>query len=356
RPEDADALQRFQMAQSERSTYLRFFAALQRIPDRMLRQLVTVDHVRRAALVAVRPSGPGPQDATEDIVGVARYDVIDDRPGRRTAEVAFNIADAIQGQGLGSVLLEHIATAARERGVHRFVAEVLPQNRAMLGVFREAGYAVEQHVDDGVVTVSVDLDPTDRSREVMADREHRSEARSMQGLLSARRVLLVGPATPRGEDPTVEELQAARVREAHAADPGDTELVVLGEDVTWADLAAADPAGPAIDLAVVAAPPDEVIDAVRRLHGTGARGVVVLSAGWAEAGPDGVARRRELLRTAHAEGMRVVGPASYGLLTTVPDAGLRASLAPTAPRQGRVGLFAQSAPATVTALETVRRR
>src|SRR5690606_15223080 len=295
RPEDADALQRFQMAQSERSTHLRFFAALQRIPDRTHRQLVPVDHVRRAALVAGGPSGPGPQDDTEDLVGGARYDVIDDRPGRRTAEVAFNIADAIQGQGLGSVLLEHIATAARERGVHRFVAEVLPQNRAMLGVFREAGYAVEQHVDDGVVTVSVDLDPTDRSREVMADREHRSEARSMQGLLSARRVLLVGPATPRGVDPTVRELQAARVREAHAAAPGDTELVVLGEDVTWAAPAAADPAGPAIDLAVVAAPPDEVIDAVRRLHGTGARGVVVLSAGWAEAGPDGVARRRELL-------------------------------------------------------------
>ncbi|NNH53742.1 GNAT family N-acetyltransferase [Promicromonospora citrea] len=358
RPEDADALQRFQMAQSERSTYLRFFAALQRIPDRMLRQLVTVDHVRRTALVAVRPAGPGREEGpgTEDIVGVARYDVIDDRPGRRTAEVAFNVADAIQGQGLGSVLLEHIAAAARERGVHRFVAEVLPQNRAMLGVFREAGYAVEQHVDDGVVTVSVDLDPTDRSREVMADREHRSEARSMQGLLSARRVLLVGPAAPRVGDLTVEDLQAARVREAHAADPGDTELVVLGEDVTWADLSAAGRADPAIDLAVVAAPPDEVIDAVRRLHGTGARGVVVLSAGWAEAGPDGVARRRELLRTAHAEGMRVVGPASYGLLTTVPDAGLRASLAPTAPRPGRVGLFAQSAPATVTALETVKRR
>src|SRR5690606_27704300 len=139
RPEDADALQRFQMAQSERSTYLRFFAALQRIPDRMLRQLVTVDHVRRTALVAVRPAGPGREEGpgTEDIVGVARYDVIDDRPGRRTAEVAFNVADAIQGQGLGSVLLEHIAAAARERGVHRFVAEVLPQNRAMLGVFRE---------------------------------------------------------------------------------------------------------------------------------------------------------------------------------------------------------------------------
>ena len=346
RPEDADALQRFQMAQSERSTYLRFFAALQRIPDRLLTQLVTVDHVRRTALVAVRPGTA--QDTAEDVVGVARYDVLDDQPGRRTAEVAFNIADALQGQGLGSVLLEHIAAAARERGVHRFVAEVLPQNRAMLGVFREAGYAVEQHLDDGVVTVSVDLDPTDRSREVMADREHRTEARSMQGLLSARRVLLVGPA----QGGTVDELLAGRVRESHAADPGDTELLVLGTDVTWADLGATTE----VDLAVVAAPPDEVIETVRRLRGTGARGVVVLSAGWAEAGPDGVARRRELLRTAHTEGMRVVGPASYGLLTNVPGASLRASLALTAPRPGRVGLFSQSSPVAVTASETVKRR
>ena len=351
RAEDSEALQRFQMAQSERSTYLRFFAALQRIPDRMLTQLVTVDHVSRAALVAVRPGtaqeadGADGADPAEDIVGVARYDVIDDRPGRRTAEVAFNIADALQGQGLGSVLLEHIAAAARERGVHRFTAEVLPQNGAMLGVFREAGYAVEQHLDDGVVTVSVDLDPTDRSREVMADREHRTEARSMQGLLSARRVLLVGPA----QGGTVDELLADRVREAHAADPGDTELLVLGTDVAWSDVGT-------VDLAVVAAPPDEVIDAVRRLRGTGARGVVVLSAGWAETGPDGVARRRELLRTAHAEGMRVVGPASYGLLTNVPGASLRASLALTAPEPGRVGLFSQSSPVAVTAAATVKRR
>ena len=358
RPDDADAVQRFQTAQSERSTYLRFFAALQRIPERLLTQLVTVDHVRRAALVAVRPGASREADGeygAEDIVGVARYDVADDKPGRRTAEVAFNIADAVQGKGLGSVLLEHIAAAARERGVHRFIAEVLPQNHAMLGVFREAGYAVEQHLDDGVVTVSVDLDPTDRSREVMADREHRAEARSMRGLLSARRVLLVGPA----HGGTVDELLAARVREAHAADPGDTELRVLGADVSWADLAedrTSPTGGGGIDLVVVAAPPDEVIDTVRRLRGTGARGVVVLSAGWAETGSEGVARRLELLRTAHAEGMRVVGPASYGLLTNVPGARLRASLALTPPRPGRVGLFSQSAPVAVTTAETVRRR
>ena len=104
RPEDADALQRFHMTQSERSTYLRFFAALQRIPERMLTQFVTVDHVSRAALVAVRPGTGQDADAgerAEDIVGVARYDVTDDQPGRRTAEVAFNIADAHQGRASG---------------------------------------------------------------------------------------------------------------------------------------------------------------------------------------------------------------------------------------------------------------
>ncbi|WP_240644231.1 GNAT family N-acetyltransferase [Antribacter gilvus] len=361
RPDDADALQRFQMAQSERSTYFRFFAALERLPERMLRQFVTVDHQRRAAIVAVRPAqAQAPVEAAgaepEDVLGVARYDVVEDG----TAEVAFNIADSFQGRGLGSVLLEHIAAAARERGVRRFVAEVLPQNRAMLAVFRDAGYVVDQHLDDGVVTVSIDLDPTDRSREVMADREHRAEARSMQGLLSARRVLLVGP----GPGPqTVESLLAARVVGSVSQDPGDTDLVVLGapdagepgpaDHVTFAD--GWDEVGD-VDLALLALRPPEAIEAVRNLAGRGTRGVVVLSAGYAEEGPEGLARQRELLRVAHAAGMRVVGPASFGLLTTTPGAQLRASLATSAPAPGTIGLFCQSAPAAVTLAATVRRR
>ncbi|GAB4085919.1 bifunctional GNAT family N-acetyltransferase/acetate--CoA ligase family protein [Myceligenerans cantabricum] len=385
RPDDADRLQRFQMSQSERSTYYRFFAALNKIPARMLRQFVTVDHVGRAALVAVRPAatpdgasvrevpgadapGADPSSAPgEEILGVARFDVVPG-PGPLTAEVAFNIADSVQGRGLGSVLLEHIADAARERGIRRFVAEVLPQNRAMLGVFREAGYVTEQHLDDGFVTVGVDLDPTDRSREVMADREHRAEAVSMAGLLSARRVLLVGPGPlghdDGGADPhrSLEALQAARVVASHHADPGDTELVVLGvldepavpssavvRAASWDDV-------DDIDLLLVAAPPGRAIEAVRRAAVRGARGVVVLSGGYAETGQDGLARQRELLRVAHGAGMRVVGPASYGLITNVPGARLRASLAEHAPPGGVVGLFCQSAPAAVTLAATAMRR
>ncbi|WP_318842895.1 GNAT family N-acetyltransferase, partial [Myceligenerans pegani] len=414
RPDDADALQRFHMAQSERSTYYRFFAALNRIPERMLRQFVTVDHVDRVALVAVRPAGasrpggergdgafparagnapPAPGEevvsapaaaagadavAGEEILGVARFDVVPGE-GPRTAEVAFNIADSVQGRGLGSVLLEHLADAARERGIRRFAAEVLPQNRAMLGVFREAGYAVEQHLDDGFVHVGIDLDPTDRSREVMADREHRAEAVSMAGLLGARRVLLVGPG-PLGNDDgdapdphhSLEALQAARVVESHRGDPGDTELTVLGvaePGPAGASVPAVTPASSSaityatgwddvgdVDLLLVAAPPGRAIEAVRLAAIRGARGVVVFSGGYAETGRDGLARQRELLRVAHAAGMRVVGPASYGLITNAPGARLRASLAEHAPPDGVVGLFCQSAPAAVTLAKTVTRR
>lgn len=357
RPDDADALQRFHTGQSERSTYFRFFAPIARLTDRELRRLVTLDHHDRAALVAVRPGRDEDGVEREDILGVARFDVITDGE----AEVAFNIADSVQGKGLASVLLEHVAAAARERGVRRFTAEVLPQNASMLGVFRDAGYEISQHLDDGVVTVGIDLDPTERSRAVMADREHRAEARSMAGLLSARRVLLVGPG-PEGQghdDGTPEALLARRVLDAHQNDPGDTELVALDPpgDVPagvvhvtgWDDVGQ-------VDLALLAVQPDAAVEAVRRLALTGARGVVVLSGGYAEAGTDGLERRRELVRTAHTAGMRVVGPVSYGLLTTTPGAALRASLALHPPRAGVVGLFCQSAATAVTLTATLERR
>ncbi|MCL1871337.1 MAG: acetate--CoA ligase family protein, partial [Promicromonosporaceae bacterium] len=113
---------------------------------------------------------------------------------------------------------------------------------------------------------------------------------------------------------------------------------------------------PDVDLALLALPADRAVDAVRHLAGRGVRGVVVLSAGFAETGPDGLERQRELLRAAHGLGMRVVGPASYGIVTTTPGARLHASLAERPPAQGVIGLFCQSAPAAVTLTATLERR
>ncbi|GAA3820498.1 bifunctional acetate--CoA ligase family protein/GNAT family N-acetyltransferase [Cellulomonas soli] len=356
RPSDADALQAFHVGQSERSTYMRFFAPLERLSDRDLHRLVAVDHQDRAALVAVASGSDG-----EQIIAVARYD----RIGTDDAEVAFNVADAHQGRGLGSVLLEHLAAAARERGVRRFVAEVLPQNGRMIGVFRDAGFEIRQHTDDGVVTVTFDIDPTDRSLEVMADREHRAEARSVRALLTARSVVVLGPGE--GADPaSMDARAAARVLESLAqGDPGvQVHVVGVAMPAGGADAPPAhvrawptlEDVPEPVDLAVVAVGPHEAPAAVRALAPLGVRGVVLLSTGFAETGPAGLERQRSLLRTTHGLGMRLVGPGSFGLVATGPGGPLNVSLATDPPPEGRIGLFCQSAPMAVTMLAAVRER
>ena len=321
-PTDADALQAFHVAQSERSTYLRFFAAMERLSERDLQRLVTVDHVDRVALVAVADVG-----GTEQIIGVARYDRIDDDD----AEVAFNVADAHQGRGLGSVLLEHLAAAARERGVRRFVAEVLPQNGRMISVFREAGYVVQQRTEDGIVALSFDIDPTDRSLAVMADREHRAEARSVRQLLEARSVVVVGPGRRRR---VARSDGSRRPSWATCAPATRTSWSTPSASRALPRCALVDVLGP-VELAVVAVPSDEAVGVVRDLAPLGVRGVVLLSAGFAEDGPEGLERQRELLRVAHGSGMRVVGPGSYGLLAHRAGSLLNASLAQVPPRRGQ---------------------
>src|ERR1019366_3400703 len=149
-----------------------------KLSEQLLKQFTHVDHITRVAIVAL---------ISGEIVGVARYDRIGEQ-----AEVAFNVSDPHHGRGLGSVLLEHLAAAARERGIHRFVADVLPQNRKMVAVFREAGYGVTDHFDHGVIALAFDIDPTDRSLAVMEAREHGSEATSLRALLQPRSIVVIG--------------------------------------------------------------------------------------------------------------------------------------------------------------------
>ncbi len=346
RTEDAAALQAFHMGQSERSTYYRFFYALDRLPAKDLEHLVTVDHRDRVALVAVT-------GADERIIGVARYDRVDSD----TAEVAFNVADQHQGRGLGSVLLEHLAAAARERGVRRFAAEVLPANGRMLAVFRDAGYELRQRSGEGVVAVSFDIDPTDRSVAVMADREHTAEARSVRALLEARSVLVVGPGA---EGRALHAAMALRVcgslsdqavAGAVAVHAVDVPAPVPEGIVPWRSVA--DVPAP-VDVAVLSTSADEAIEVVGHLGGLGVRAVVLLSGGFAEDGPAGLDRQRRLLRAAHGAGMRVVGPSSYGVVDNTRP--LNLSLAQRLPAPGSVGLFCQSAPFAVELLPALERR
>src|ERR671930_609427 len=119
RPEDADAIVALHSRFSDRTRYLRYFSPYPRIPQKDLQRFVNVDHHDREALVV---------QYGDQLIAVGRYD----RIGADDAEVAFVVEDAYQGRGVGSVLLEHLAAAARERGLRRFVAEVLAENSRMM--------------------------------------------------------------------------------------------------------------------------------------------------------------------------------------------------------------------------------
>jgi GNAT superfamily N-acetyltransferase len=128
RPDHDEALRAFHSRLSTESIVLRFFGPHPRLSDAEVARFTTVDGVDRMALVAEQGS---------EIVAVARYDR---PPGSDEAEVAFVVDDAFQGRGLGTILLQHVAAAARSQGIRRLVADTLSENFRMLHVFRDAGF------------------------------------------------------------------------------------------------------------------------------------------------------------------------------------------------------------------------
>ncbi len=342
-PGDTEGIHAFHAGQSPESIYLRFFATLPRLSDKDVRRFTHVDHLQRVALVMT---------IRDEIAGIGRYDRIDGPKGP-TAEVAFNVADQHHGRGIGSVLLEHLAAIGREAGVRRFVADVLPQNRRMIGVFADMGFEVSHELDDGVIAVSFDIEPTDASDSVRMAREHRAEAVSMRRVLTPSSVAVIGVS--RAEDSVGRALfrhirQGGYTGRLYAVNPAVDRLD--GHQVL-PSLAEAD--GP-VDLAVIAVPAEQVLAVVRQCADAGVAAVIVVSAGFAEDGPEGETRQGELLRTARAAGIRVLGPNSFGLINNDPQVSLNASLSPRVPPAGSFGLFAQSGALGIAVLASAERR
>ncbi|AOT04180.1 bifunctional acetate--CoA ligase family protein/GNAT family N-acetyltransferase [Arthrobacter sp. U41] len=340
-PSDADAVQAFHVGQSQKSIYMRFFAFKSKLSDKELKRFTEVDYKDRVALVIT---------IGQEIMGIGRYDRLDDP---EEAEVAFNIADAHQGRGIGSILLEHLAAAARENGIRKFSAEVLPENRKMLMVFSDAGYDVKRHFDDGVVSLEFNIDPTDKSRAVMESREHRAEARSIQELLAPSSVAVIGASRKWG---TVGYQLLEHIIEGGFTGPVyaiNPEAFELAGMLSFARLS--EVPGP-VKLAVIAVPYAEVPKVVEECGAAGVKGIVVATAGYADDGERGLVRQRELVRQARANGMRVIGPASLGIMNTNPAVSLNASMAPSLGRRGGLGLFSQSAAIGVSLYAASSRR
>ncbi|QJT04621.1 GNAT family N-acetyltransferase [Streptomyces asoensis] len=351
--DDAERLVSFYEQVSDESKYYRFFAPYPRLSDKDVHRFTHHDFVDRVGLAAT---------VGGEFIATVRYDRIGadgmaaSAPADE-AEVAFLVQDAHQGRGVASALLEHIAAVARERDIRRFAAEVLPANNKMIKVFTDAGYTQKRSFEDGVVHLEFGLEPTERSVAVQRAREQRAEAHSVGRLLAPGSVAVVGTGrSPGGVGRSVlgnlrEAGFTGRLYAVNKAFPEDLKEL----DGVPAHRSVRDIAEP-VDLAVVAVPAEQVPEAVTECGEHGVQGLVVLSAGYAESGPDGRERQRELVRHARAYGMRIIGPNAFGVINTSPEVRLNASLAPEMPRPGRIGLFAQSGAIGIALLSRLHRR
>lgn len=351
--DDAERLVSFYEQVSDESKYYRFFAPYPRLSAKDVHRFTHHDFVDRVGLAAT---------VGGEFIATVRYDRIGadgmaaSAPADE-AEVAFLVQDAHQGRGVASALLEHIAAVARERDIRRFAAEVLPANSKMIKVFTDAGYQQKRSFEDGVVRLEFGLEPTDRSLAVQRAREQRAEARSVQRLLAPGSVAVIGAGrTPGGVGRSVlaNLLDAGFTGRLYAVNKAlrDDEKELGGVPAHRSVTAIEGP----VDLAVVAVPAAHVPEVVAECGAHGVQGLVVVSAGYAESGPQGRERQRELVRQARTYGMRIIGPNAFGIINTAPDVRLNASLAPETPRSGRIGLFAQSGAIGIALLSRLHRR
>lgn len=341
RPSDATALQQFHGMLSAETVYFRYFAPYPELTPRDVHRFTHVDHDNRVAFVLVD---------RDQILGVGRYDRLDDP---RLAEVAFIVRDDFQGRGIGAILLEHLAAAARERGIQKFVAEVLPQNQKMLGTFEAAGYTPRRSYEDGFIELEFSVAETEASRAVTEAREHRAEARSVETLLRPQHIAMAGASRREftvGRRVLQNLLANGFTGTIELVHPDAPTIEGITAVKTFADL------DHVPDLVIVAVPADQVPDVCDAAAGVGARALVILSSGFSDAGSEGAEVQRALVRRMRISGVRVLGPAALGVMNTDPEIRLNATLQKQLPARGPAALFAQSGPQAGTLLAAATRR
>jgi acyl-CoA synthetase (NDP forming)/RimJ/RimL family protein N-acetyltransferase len=350
RSDDVALLEAFHARQSRESIYFRYFSPMPTLSRRELDRLTNADHLDHLTFVALLAG---------DAIGLAGYD----RIGRTdAAEVSFITDDQHHGRGLATVLLEWLVVAAREAGFGKLVANVLPTNRSMLGVFHQTGFETTSTFDEGVVEVSLGLEPTEEAAAAIDERGRRSEGRSVERLVCPTSVAVVGAGRERGGlgHEVLRSLLAHDFRgPVYPVNPQGGHVASVPSYASVLDIPHD------VDLAVVAVPADEVRGVVEQCARKRVQGLVVMSAGLhgtsSIAGPPPTVpsaepdQARALVELARSHGMRLIGPESLGVINTDPTVDLHASIAPIDVLPGRVGFVTQSGTLGIAALEHASR-
>jgi acetyl coenzyme A synthetase (ADP forming)-like protein len=327
RGEDEMALAGFFEGLTAESRGLRFFSAAPNVAGEAERA-VNVDYADRYGLIATRGEDSSP-------VGHAGYA----RISEGTAEVAFAVADVMQGRGLATILLAHLAEVAHERGITAFEAEVLPENHRMIAVFRDSGLPVEVQSAPGSIQVKLPTSLSSEAVERFEDRDRAAAAAATMHFIEPSSVAVIGASRERDSvgGQTFHNLLEPGFE--GTAYPVNRQADVVQSVRAYGSIR--ELPGP-VDLAVIAVPAGAVLEVVRECAAARIPGVVVMSAGFAEVGEEGAELQRKLLAACREGGVRLIGPNCLGVINTAPKVRLNATFAPRMPAPGNVGFVSQS--------------
>jgi acetate---CoA ligase (ADP-forming) len=335
---DAEALEAFFSGLSERSFYQRFHG-IRRVERSLVEHFLDPDWHERGVLIGV---------AGDEVIAVAEYLRLRDET---SAEVAFAVADDLQGRGIGTRLLEQLAGRAAAAGIVRFVAEVLPDNAAMLGVFRDAGFEVVRELEGGEIEVRFPIAATETFRARVDERDHVAVTASLQPFFAPRSLAVVGASRRRGSIGGELFRNVITADFAGAAYPvnrdGDPVGGVRGYR-SFGELPET------VDLAVICLPAGHVLDAAESALASGVKALCVISSGFAEVGGEGVDRQERLLELVRSHGGRLVGPNCLGI--AIPPLGLNATFGPRPLPPGPIAFSSQSGALGLALLEKAAER
>jgi acyl-CoA synthetase (NDP forming)/RimJ/RimL family protein N-acetyltransferase len=338
---DGDAVRGLFAAASERSSYQRFFTMSRQAGD---------DHVGRLS---------DPSLTTASLVVIARGQLVavgslhetDQSMVVREAEIGLIVADGRQGEGLGTLVLEDLLGRAWVAGISSVVAVVMPTNRAMLQVFQDSGFMVDQRLDSGEVWVRCAVDAAGAGP-LVAERQSAAEVASLDHVLRPTSIAVVGAGKHRqtvGRQVLDHLVRAGFSGRLYAVNPQGLPVGSATGAATVRDI------DPPVDLVIVAVNTASVTTIARDCAAAGVRAMLTLSAGFGEAGADGVADQAELVRICRDAGMRLVGPNCIGVANTDPTVLLDATFLPESLPSGATGVLSQSGAATVALVDALRR-
>jgi acyl-CoA synthetase (NDP forming)/GNAT superfamily N-acetyltransferase len=323
-PNDADGLHALHERVSDDALRLRFFTVGRRPAHQYVEHVLS--HPATLALVA---------EVRGRIVALATAEPLDGR----SSEVAFLVDDEFRGHGLGTLLLEHLAALACDRGIRWFEAEVLSENHRMLEVFRDAGFRVERRLEGEVQVFEVDTATTPSVQDSADRREFGAEARSLAPLLAPRSVAVYGV---RRDGTGI----GATVLRAIRSGGFEGDLVAIHPQTSEVEgvpaLATLDAYDGAVDLAVIAVPAARATAALEDAGRAGVPAAVVISSGFGEMGEAGADLQRGLATRARTLGMRIIGPNCLGLVCNDPEVRLNATFNPSLPAIGGLAVASQS--------------